>query len=38
LGKTIVLNPGSEYSEGVLRGYIVEIDRTGVKNYWRVEG
>jgi len=36
--KTIVLNPGSEYSEGVLRGYIVEIDREGVKNYWRVEG
>jgi Icc-related predicted phosphoesterase len=36
--KTIVLNPGSEYSEGVLRGYIVEVDREGVKNYWRVEG
>ena len=36
--KTIVLNPGSEYSEGVLRGYIVEIDKERVKNYWRVEG
>jgi Icc-related predicted phosphoesterase len=38
LGRTIVLNPGSEYSEGVLRGYIVEVDRGGVRNYWRVEG
>lgn len=38
IGKTIVLNPGSEYSEGVLRGYIIEVDREGVKNYWRVEG
>lgn len=38
IGKTLVLNPGSEYSEGVLRAYIVEIDRESVKNYWRVEG
>jgi Icc-related predicted phosphoesterase len=38
LGRTIVLNPGSGYSEGVLRGYIVEVDRGGVRNYWRVEG
>jgi len=38
VGKTLVLNPGSEYSEGVLRGYIVEVSREGVRNYWRVEG
>ncbi len=38
IGRTIVLNPSSEYSEGVLRGYIIELDREGVKNYWRVEG
>jgi len=38
IGKTIVLNPGSEYSEGVLRGFIIEIDRAGIVNYWRVEG
>jgi Icc-related predicted phosphoesterase len=38
IGRTIVLNPGSEYGEGVLRGYIIELDREGVKNYWRVEG
>ena len=26
LGRTMCLNPGSEYSEGVLRGAIVEIN------------
>lgn len=38
IGKTIVINPGSEYSEGILRAYIVEVDKKGVSNYWRVEG
>lgn len=28
----------SEYGEGVLRGYIIELTREGIKNYWRVEG
>jgi len=38
IGRTVVLNPGSEYSEGVLRGFIIEVDRSGMVNYWRVEG
>ncbi len=38
IGRTIVLNPGSEYSEGVLKAYVVEIDREGLKNYWKLEG
>lgn len=28
LGRTVCINPGSEYSDGVLRGAIVEINRT----------
>lgn len=38
IGKTICINPGSEYGEGILRGYIIELTKEGVKNYWRVEG
>jgi Icc-related predicted phosphoesterase len=34
LGKTLAINPGSEYGDGVLRGALVEIDRRhGVKSY-----
>jgi len=38
IGKTIVVNPGSEYSEGVLKGYVIEIDQGKLINYWKVEG
>lgn len=38
LGDTVVLNPGSEYSEGVLRGFIIELSNEKLVNYWRVEG
>jgi Icc-related predicted phosphoesterase len=38
IGKTIVVNPGSEYSEGVLKGYVIEIDQGRLINYWKVEG
>jgi Icc-related predicted phosphoesterase len=38
IGKTVVVNPGSEYSEGVLRGYIVELDGPKLINYYKVEG
>ncbi len=38
IGRTVVVNPGSEYSEGVLRGFIVEVSKEGLINYWRVEG
>jgi Icc-related predicted phosphoesterase len=38
LGNTPIFNPGSEYEEGVLRGYVIEISSDGVEKYWRVEG
>jgi len=33
IGRTLCLNPGSEYTEGILRGVIVELDGEKVKNY-----
>lgn len=38
IGNTICINPGSEYGEGILHGYIIEISTDKVENYWRVEG
>lgn len=38
VGNTPVVNPGSEYGEGILRGYIVEIENGKVINHWKVEG
>ena len=33
IGRTICLNPGSEYSEGMLRGALVHLHDKGLKNY-----
>jgi Icc-related predicted phosphoesterase len=33
LGRTICLNPGSEYNEGILRGALVEIRKNEVKSH-----
>jgi Icc-related predicted phosphoesterase len=38
IANTICINPGSEYGEGILRGYIIEIDGRKDINYWKVEG
>ncbi len=38
IGKTLVLNPGSEYTEGILRGFIIELTERGVDKFWKVEG
>ena len=38
IGRTLCLNPGSEYSEGILRGYVVDIDRERILRYFRTEG
>lgn len=38
VGQTPVVNPGSEYGEGILRGYIVEVNQGEIENYWKVEG
>jgi Icc-related predicted phosphoesterase len=38
LGKTVCLNPGSEYSEGILRGVIVNLEDHKMKSYQFVSG
>ena len=38
IGKTLCINPGSEYSEGILRGYVVDLDDKHIKQFYRVEG
>jgi len=38
IGDTPVINPGSEYGEGILRGYVIEIEDGAVTNQWKVEG
>jgi Icc-related predicted phosphoesterase len=38
IGKTICINPGSEYGEGILRGVLVNIDDSGYKSYQFVSG
>lgn len=37
LGRTLCLNPGSEYGEGILRGVIVNIEK-GIKNFQFTSG
>jgi len=38
IGRTLCINPGSEYPDGVLRGAIVDFDRKGVKGYVLTSG
>ncbi len=39
IGRTLALNPGSEYSEGVLRGVIINLSaKKGVRGYQLVAG
>jgi len=38
IGQTMCINPGSEYSEGLLRGVIVTLDKKGIKGYQFVAG
>jgi Icc-related predicted phosphoesterase len=38
IGRTQCINPGSEYSEGILRAYIIELERGKVKRLQRLEG
>lgn len=39
LGRTLCLNPGSEYKFGILRGYVIELPSSPREevNFWRVE-
>jgi Icc-related predicted phosphoesterase len=39
IGRSLALNPGSEYSEGVLRGVIITLsEKKGVRGYQLVAG
>jgi Icc-related predicted phosphoesterase len=38
LGRTVCINPGSEYTEGVLRGALLEAEKGELKNYQLTAG
>jgi len=38
LGRTLCLNPGSEYGEGILRGALLELDAKSVRSYQFTSG
>lgn len=38
IGRTLCINPGSEYSSGILRGAIINLDRTKVRSSLLVSG
>lgn len=38
LGETVVINPGSEYEKGILRGYIIDIVDDKIGSYLRISG
>ena len=38
IGRTWVVNPGSEYSEGIFKGFIIDLEDTKITAVRRVEG
>jgi Icc-related predicted phosphoesterase len=38
IGRTLCINPGSEYGEGILRGAVINLDEKGVKSYLLTQG
>lgn len=38
IGRTLCLNPGSTYGEGVLCGYLISLDKKGIRAYQPVQG
>ncbi|MGQ9587085.1 MAG: metallophosphoesterase family protein [Thermoplasmata archaeon] len=38
IGRTLCINPGSEYGEGVLRGALIKLSKTGMKSYVLTQG
>ena len=38
IDNTLCVNPGSEYTEGILRGYVIDLDEKRIKQFYRVEG
>ena len=37
IGRTMCVNPGSEYQSGILRGYIIDLEKDKLKQCLRVE-
>ncbi|RLI11867.1 phosphoesterase [Candidatus Bathyarchaeota archaeon] len=38
IGRTLCINPGSEYDRGIFRAYIIDLKPEGIERYWRVYG
>jgi len=38
IGRSLCLNPGSEYAEGILRAAVINLDRDKVKGYMLISG
>jgi Icc-related predicted phosphoesterase len=38
IGRTLCVNPGSEYGEGILRGAVINLDKEAVKGYLLTSG
>jgi len=38
IGRTLCINPGSEYDRGIFRAYIIELSDKGLEKYWRTYG
>jgi Icc-related predicted phosphoesterase len=38
IGRTVCINPGSEYTEGILKGFLVELDEKGIRDYLFTSG
>lgn len=38
IGRTVCINPGSEYSQGILRGVVVHLTGNKIKNYVLTSG
>jgi Icc-related predicted phosphoesterase len=38
IGRTLCINPGSEYGEGILRGAVINLGEKGVKGYLLTQG
>jgi len=36
VGRTLVINPGSQYSAGMLKGIIVDLDRNGIIRWFKI--
>ncbi len=38
IGRTLCLNPGSSYTDGILQGFLIEIDKKGIKRFSPTSG